>query len=697
MATNTLLVTANSTAVDTIKSELAKVAGAPYKLTIASTLNEALARLAAGGIEVVLLDLVMPDYQGVATFLRLYPKAGDVPVIALVEKADEKLGVKVVEKGAIDYLIIEEILANLLVRTLRYATERTHSLLALKASETKFRELYMNVNAGVFQSTPDGKILSANPAMIKLLGYDTEDELLGVDIARDLYMYPDDREKWSEEMARNGQVRNAELVLRCKDGRKMVVLESSRVVRDPGGKIMYYEGTVTDITEAHELSSQLSYDASHDALTGLINRREFETRLKRVLERSHIDSSEHAVCYLDLDQFKIVNDNCGHIAGDELLRQIGAILHEKIRAGDTVARLGGDEFGILLEHCNRENSLEVAHAMQQAIEKYQFVWGTNSFSIGASVGLVTITKTFRRLTEVLSAADAACYAAKDLGRNRVHIYKEDDSLLLRRAGEMQWVARVQSALNDDRFHLVAQPIVGLSDAHVGTQHYELLLRMRDEKGRVVPPGAFLPAVERFNLALRLDDWVVGHAFEVIARSLPQVGAEGRFFINLSGDSIGDKHFLPMLLRRLESSKVPPQRVCFEITETAAIANLVQANKLIAALRQIGCQFGLDDFGSGVSSFAYLKALAVDYLKIDGVFIKSLADDPVDFEMVRSINDIAHVMGKLTIAESVESEAVLAKLQAIGVDFAQGYVLGEPMPVEEIGQELDLLALAPSPA
>ncbi|MGH8496213.1 MAG: EAL domain-containing protein [Gammaproteobacteria bacterium] len=691
MAPNVLLVTAESAVADRIQGEILQITGARYSLEIVSTLNDALERLTDGRFEVILLDLDLPDYQGMASFLRLYPKAGDVPIVALVDKSEEQLGAKVVEKGAVDFLIIEEIFANLLVRTLRYATERTHSMLALKASESKFRELYMNVNAGVFQSTPDGKILSANPAMVKLLGYESEDELLGVDIARDIYMYAQDRDKWAQEMERNGQVRNAELILRCKDGRKMVVLESSRVVRDPDGKIMYYEGTLTDITEAHELSSQLSYDASHDALTGLINRREFETRLRRVLERAHVDGSSHAVCYLDLDQFKIVNDSCGHIAGDELLRQLGDLLHSRIRVGDTVARLGGDEFGILLEHCTREKALEVAQAMQEGIAKYQFVWGTSRFAIGASIGLVVITKAFRRLTEVLSAADAACYAAKDLGRNRVHLFKEDDTLLMRRQGEMQWVARVQSALNEDRFHLLAQPIVGLADDTSGIQHYELLLRMRDENGRIVPPGAFLPAVERFNLALRLDDWVVGHAFEQAKDSLSQLGEKGRFFINLSGDSIGDKHFLPILLRRLDKSRVPPERICFEITETAAIANLVQANKLIAALRQIGCQFGLDDFGSGVSSFAYLKALAVDYVKIDGVFIKTLAADPVDYEMVRSINEIAHVMGRKTIAESVESEEVLAELQAIGVDYAQGYALGEPMPVDEIGQELSALA------
>ncbi|MBA3564390.1 MAG: EAL domain-containing protein, partial [Gammaproteobacteria bacterium] len=678
MAPNILLVTANSAAVDNIQGEICQLTGARYSLETVGNLSHALERLAAGRFEVILLDLMLSDYQGVATFLRLYPKAGDVPIVALVERSDEQLGLKVVEKGAVDFLIIEEIFANLLVRTLRYATERTHSMLALKASESKFRELYMNVNAGVFQSTPDGKILSANPAMVKLLGYESEDELLGVDIARDVYMYAEDREKWAQEMERNGQVRNAELILRCEDGRKMVVLESSRVVRGADGKIMYYEGTLTDITEAHELSSQLSYDASHDALTGLINRREFETRLKRVLERAHVDSSSHAVCYLDLDQFKIVNDSCGHIAGDELLRQIGDVLQKRIRGGDTVARLGGDEFGILLEHCNRDKALEVAHSMQEGIAKYQFIWGSNRFAIGASVGLVVITKAFRRLTEVLSAADAACYAAKDLGRNRVHTFEEDDSLLIRRQGEVQWVARVQSALRENRFHLLAQPIVALAEDASGTQHYELLLRMRDENGRVVPPGAFLPAVERFNLAMRLDDWVVGHAFQQVEGSLSLLGPNGRFFINLSGESLSDKHFLPMLLGRLDKSRVPPDRVCFEITETAAIANLVQANKLIETLRKLGCQFGLDDFGSGVSSFAYLKALAVDYVKIDGVFIKTLAEDPVDFEMVRSINDIAHVMGKKTIAESVESEQVLAELQAIGVDYAQGYALGEPM-------------------
>ncbi|CAN5131035.1 hypothetical protein BH24PSE2_BH24PSE2_22640 [soil metagenome] len=691
MSPNVLLISANSSAVDRISQEIRQLTDARYMLQTAGDLAEGFELLASGRFEAILLDLVLPDCQGVAAFLRLYLKADEVPIIALIGRGDEELGAKVVEKGAIDFLITDETSASLLVRTLRYATERTHSMLALKASENKFRELYMNVHAGVFQSTPDGKILSANPAMIKLLGYESEDELLGLDVARDIYMYPEDREKWSRELAQNGQVRNAELILRCKDGRKMVVLESARVVRDENGTIMYYEGTLNDITEAHELSSQLSYDASHDSLTGLINRREFEIRLKRMLERAHVDSSTHAVCYLDLDQFKSVNDSCGHIAGDELLRQVGAILQGKIRSGDTVARLGGDEFGILLEYCDREKALEVAHAMREGISKYQFVWGADRFAIGASIGVVIATNAFRRLTEVFGAADAACYAAKDLGRNRVHVFKEDDSLLLRRQGETQWVARVQSALRDDRFRLLGQPIIGLADHTFGAQHYELLLRMRDETGRIVPPGAFLPAVERFNLAMHLDDWVVSHALQKVESALSLLGESGRFFINLSGESIGDQQFLPLLLRRLEKSSVPSSRVCFEITEQAAIANLVQVIKLIEALKKVGCQVCLDDFGSGVSSFAYLKALAVDYVKIDGGFIKTLAHDPVDFEMVRSINKIAHVMGRKTIAEAVESDEALAELQAIGVDFAQGYVFGEPMPMEEFSPSLTALA------
>lgn len=690
-----LLIDAHPLDEQLIREELALIRDRPYRLEVARTFAAGLARIRQGCIDAILIDLNLPDSLGLTTFLRLQPKASHYPIIVLVGQSDEDLGMEAVERGALDFLIKQQVVSNLLGKALRYATERTHTLLALKASETRYRELYENVVAGVFQTTPDGKFMAANPALVRLLGYHSEDELLELSIARDLYMYPEERENWMRNMAIAGEIRNAELVLKRKDGRRIVALENSRAVRDEQQQIMYYEGTLTDITEAHELSRQLSYEASHDALTGLINRREFETRLQNALDSCQTGHTTHAMCYLDLDQFKVINDTCGHVAGDELLRQLAQTLQGRVRSNDTLARLGGDEFGLLLHNCVLEDALAVAGGLLKAIEQHQFVWGNSTFSVGASIGLVPVTTAFRRITQVLQAADAACYAAKDQGRNRIHVYQEDDSLVAQRHGEMQWVARVKRALTENRFFLEAQPVVAIAPVAVAPvavasdaprlRNYELLLRMRDESGRVVPPGAFLPAVERYNLSQRLDRWVITTALQWLATHPEQTESVARVFVNLSGDSVGDPQLQQFISNLLRETGVAPSKLGFEITETAAIGNLTRANQLISDLRNLGCAFGLDDFGSGVSSFAYLKALSVDFLKIDGLFIGNIINDPIDFEMVRSITDIGHVMGKKVVAESVENPRVLEKLREIGVDYAQGFAIGAPGPLEAMGK------------
>ncbi|HEY6644606.1 EAL domain-containing protein [Povalibacter sp.] len=682
-ATTVLLVDAHPEDEQLIRGELAELRSGPYHLEVAKTFAAGLARIRQGRIDVIVIDLNLPDSLGITTFLRLQPKAGPYPVIVLVGQADEDLGIEAVERGALDYLIKQQVVSNLLGKALRYATERTHTLLALKASETRYRELYENVVAGVFQTTPTGHFMAANPALVRLLGYSSEDELLELNIARDLYMYAGDRDNWMRAMAASGEIRNAELTLRRKDGRRIVVLENSRAVRDEQGHAIYYEGTLTDITEAHELSRQLSYEASHDALTGLINRREFESRLQSALDTAQANNATHALCYLDLDQFKIINDSCGHVAGDELLRQLGQTLQARVRSNDTLARLGGDEFGLLLHNCPLDDATAVATGLLRAIEQHQFVWGNSTFSVGSSIGVVPVTAAFRRITQLLQAADAACYAAKDQGRSRIHVYREDDTLVAQRHGEVQWVARVKRALEENQFFLEAQAIVPVINTG-GLRNYELLLRMRDESGRIVPPGAFLPSVERYNLSQRLDRWVITAALGWLASNRQRSERIARLFVNLSGDSVGDPLSLEFIRELLRKTHVSAHKIGFDIAETAAIGNLTRANQLIAGLRALGCAFSLDDFGSGVSSFAYLKALSVDFVKIDGLFVGNITTDPVDLETVRSITDIGHVMGKKVVAESVESTAVLDKLRDLGVDYAQGFAVGMPGPIDEIG-------------
>lgn len=692
---NVLLVSAQSADKARVANAFAAIRGQPYRLEVTSTLGEALARIKHGRVDAVLLDLNLPDSAGLTTFLRFQPKATEVPIVVLVGEAEQETGSEAVNRGALDFLVREHLSTQLVERVMRYATERTHTLLALKASEQRYRELFQNVTAGVFQTTADGRFMAANPALVRMLGYESEDELLELDISRDVYMDATDRAEWADSMRSSGEVRNAEIALKRRDGSRIVVLENSRAVRNPDGQVLFYEGTLTDITAAHELSQQLSYDASHDALTGLANRREFEVRLQRALEMTQATGATHVVLFMDLDRFKGVNDFCGHVAGDELLRQLGELLQGRVRSADVVARLGGDEFGVLLHNCNQHDGLQVADQLLTAVDQFEFVWGANRFALGVSIGLVAVDAQYKRIAQVLNAADSACYQAKDAGRNRVAVYSDED-LLQQRHGDSDWVARAKRALVENRLFLEAQLIEPLMPAPGGAPrlpHYELFVRMRDESGRAVPPGAFLPAVERHNLSVRYDRWVITAACRWASENPGLFSRVSRLFINLTRDSLLDPETGEFVRQAIASTGANPANFGFEVAESLAIAHLGKANQLIMALRRAGCAFALDDFGSGVSSFAYVKALGADLLKIDGMFVGNLSQDRVDHAMVRSIKEIGHVMGKQVIAKSVESDAVLQKLREIGVDYAQGFAVSAPQPLESIAQVTvtDLLA------
>ena len=463
------------------------------------------------------------------------------------------------------------------------------------------------------------------------------------------------------------------------DGTMRYARISGTPVFDKESRFLGYRGTGTDITQAHKLSMELAYRASHDPLTELINRRVFAERLARVLESANDERSEHALCYLDLDQFKIINDTCGHAAGDELLQQLSSLLRERVRERDSIARLGGDEFGVLMAHCSLEQAERVANGLREAVESFRFTWTGKTFRVAVSIGLVPLDANSGHAEEMLSIADSACYLAKEKGRNRTHVHREGDEELARRHGEMKWVTRIDQALEDGRFELYSQPIRRIGAGAAEGTRLELLLRLRDEDGRMVLPEVFLPAALRYNLSIRLDQWVVDTAFEWLVNGAGRSDQLQSCAINLSGISVADESFLEFVARRLDSTDVPAHKICFEITETAVIANLTSAVRFIKELAGRGCQFAQDDFGSGLSSFTYLKNLPVDFLKIDGTFVQGINDDPLDLAMVRSINDIGHVMGKQTIAEGVESEAVLERLREIGVDYGQGYVFGRPTP------------------
>lgn len=477
------------------------------------------------------------------------------------------------------------------------------------------------------------------------------------------------------------------VVLVNRNGHEYSVEVAATPLLSRDGETMGAVIVVHDVTAVKTLATQMSYQATHDALTGLINRREFERRLNLLLESVKEHHHQHALCYLDLDQFKIVNDTCGHVAGDELLRQLATVLSNTIRDRDTLARLGGDEFGILLGECPLPKAKEIAEKVCATVKDFRFVWGDKTFELGVSIGLVAITEYSENIISVMSAADTACYAAKDKGRNRVNVYQPDDEELQQRYGEMQWVPRLAQALSEERLRLYCQPIVPAHCSGDEGRHYEVLIRMLDENDALVPPGAFIPAAERYNLMPTIDRWVVRETFALYqryARANPAM-AHDKCGINLSGASLGDDHFLRFIHEQIDRYEIPPQVLCFEITETVAITNLTKAVHFIKELKKRGCRFALDDFGSGLSSFAYLKNLPVDYLKIDGNFIVDIADDPIDYAMVRSINEIGHVMGIRTIAEYVENEMVADKVRGIGVDYLQGFGISPPLPMEEYFQ------------
>jgi diguanylate cyclase (GGDEF)-like protein/PAS domain S-box-containing protein len=472
-------------------------------------------------------------------------------------------------------------------------------------------------------------------------------------------------------------------VLVRRDGSESVIEDSAAPVRDRHGNVVGAVMVFYDVAASRGNTHLLSYHATHDRLTGLVNRAEFERRLQGVLEQTKSRGGEHALCYLDLDQFKLVNDTCGHAAGDQLLRQLTRQLQTRVRDTDTLSHLGSDEFGLLLVSCPLDRTIAVAEDLLRLVRDFRFEWRGAAFNLNASIGVVPITPENDNAGEVLAKADSACFAAKEKGRNRIQVYEPGDLEYAHRHGEMQWVARLHQALAEDRLRLYCQPIVPLR-ANYPT-HHEILLRLIDEQGRIVLPGEFIPAAERYNLMPRIDSWVVRHALSALKQVLPGKPARRPGVacnINLSGASIGEAAFLDELGAELEAAALPPGAVCFEITETAAVSNLEQATKLIRMLKARGCTLALDDFGTGLCSFAYLRDMQVDFLKIGGAFVKEIARDPTARAAVQAINTVGHTLHMRTVAEHVSSPKILERVREIGVDYAQGFALGKPAPVEQ---------------
>ena len=546
-----------------------------------------------------------------------------------------------------------------------------------------------SIGDGIVTTDKHGKIMFMNPVAEKLSGY-LFDEVSGKQLTEVMQLICQSKNMTMPHPIDSCLESNtiidieSDCVLIQKDGTHIPVTNSAAPIQDNNKQLLGGIMVFHDVSEARSLQQELSYQASHDHLTGLYNRREFDQELNTALLHAKRDKHEHSLCYMDLDQFKVVNDTCGHAAGDMLLRELSEKLKIGLRKSDVLARLGGDEFALLLLHCDIDRAVTIAENLHNVVNEFLFQWEGKSCQVGVSIGLAALSPTFKDAAEVLAATDIACYTAKEEGRNRIHIYQADDKKLIQRREEMSMIGKVREALSENLFELFAQPIVSTSNVR-DCKHYELLIRLKSEDGEYISPIKFLPAAEKYQLITEVDCWVVQKAFHLMI-DLSQQKKDFSLAINLSGQSINDKKFLKFIVGKIDELNVDASRICFEITETAAINNLDHAIEFIKTLKKHNCKFALYDFGTGVSSFEYLKRLPVDYLKIDGAFIKQLDSDKIDHAMVKAINEVAVIMGMKTIAEFVENEEIYKILNEIGIHYAQGYWVSKPDVARKIIQE-----------
>ena len=541
-----------------------------------------------------------------------------------------------------------------------------------------------SIGDGVITVNKDYLIKTINP-VAEMLADVKRDDVINTNI---LSIYEGEnarqRSKINENIVgSNGRRSIFDFSITKKDGGKFEIEHTVAPIIDQNKKILGAVIILRDVTKVRNMEKELSYQASHDALTGLINRREFELQLQLTIRKAQTNQVEHSICFLDLDKFKIINDTSGHAAGDEFLKQISKTIQSLLRQSDVLARLGGDEFTIILDSCSIHKAKIICNKIIKKIKDTRFSWGKNSFETGASIGIVPITKLTASLSEVMSSVDAACYEAKDRGRNRIQVFEPNNAEYVQHQIETSWIQKIKDAIIDDSFELYFQELKNINPKYPTPKTIEILIRL-NSNGKVVGPDSFMPTAERYNLMPMIDEWVISKSFDFIKEYTKTHSSDIRVAINLSGQSLSEDSVLNLITNKLRKNKeLKKELICFEITETAAIANMSKAIEFIASIKQMGCKFSLDDFGSGLSSFSYLKNMPVDNIKIDGVFIREINTDPVNRVFVESIHNISKIMGIKTTAEYVENEDILNCITEIGIDYAQGYHISKPIPVKTL--------------
>ena len=659
-----------------------------FTVEIVNNREDAKAAVSSSNPGLALIDIRLGSTNGINLIEDLHQIKQDLLCVIMTAHTSEEMAISALRNGAYDYLrkpfdinyflvVVNRCFDRIFIEQQKQRVETE-----LKISETRYQQLYHETPAMFFTVSKSGAILSANKYGAECLGFSVDQ--MQQQFFANLYREEDIKEIQNhlKQLFSEQQTHLTwELKKKCQDEKIIWVRETARLVHDCNHETVALIVS-EDITESKNLEQQLSYQASHDPLTSLVNRSCFEQLVSRAIDGAIQENHSAVLLFMDLDQFKVVNDTCGHHAGDELLKQISVLIESVIRESDHLGRIGGDEFAVLLEGCDIKRAQQIAELIIETVSSYPFSWENKTYVVGISIGMVPVLGKEINFSELMIAADAACYLAKDKGRNRAYLYEHDNLEQNQHIGQMRWVTRIQAAIDENRMIAYAQPAV---DIHRQNKicSYELLVRMIDTDGSIILPGAFLPAAEQYNLISKIDRIMICHAINIQNKMRTRQQALPTLAVNLAGQSLCDNSLLGFIIESIASGELDAKHIIFEITETQAIQNLKLASAFIQQLNKQGCRFYLDDFGTGLSSFAYLNTLAVNSVKIDGVFVKDISTNKIHRAMVKSINEIAHIMNKETIAEFVTNQETVEFLKEIGVDYAQGYLFGEPQPIDEL--------------